>query len=77
MSSDKNNSTLQVPKCVMDPQNSSSAYINPGNIDYSIIKNYFPNQTFPSQSFMNFPVDMNFQQNQNYQSNNFSIFPFI
>jgi hypothetical protein len=62
---------------VIDPQIPSSAYIKPGNIDYSIIKNYFPNQSFPAQSFMNFPVDMNFQQNQNCQANNFSKLPFI
>ena len=77
MSSDKNPTALPVSKSLIDPQNPSSAYINPGNIDYSIIKNYFPNQTFPGQSFMNFPVDMNFQQNQNYQANNFSKLSFI
>lgn len=70
MSSDKNSTVNTNIKSSNDPS-STIGYINPNNIDYSIIKNYYPSQSYPSQTYMNYPqVDLNFQQNQNYPANN-------
>lgn len=47
----------------------NTGLINPNNIDYSIIKNYFPNQSFPMQNFQVPTSSNNFTQNQqNYQT---------
>jgi hypothetical protein len=70
MSSDKPSQNLP-NKQSQEVSNPPNNFINPSNIDYSIIKNYYPNQGFPAQSYMNYPVDISFQQNQSYQPNSY------
>ena len=73
MSSDKQQTNVPATKPSSDSSNQPYT-INPANFDYSLIKNYFPNQSFPQQSYMNYPMDMSaYQQPQSaYQSNPYS-----
>lgn len=71
MSSDKNPTHLSNPNTTNELSSSTVNYINPSNIDYSIIKNFYPGHNYPAQNFINYPpVDMNFQQNSTYNPNN-------